>query len=98
MRCLHAQAAGVAVRVDALAVHVFQDQVRLALGRDARVDQLRDVRVPEAGQDAALAAEAPLAVAAHQARVQQLHGRLAAETAVAALRQPDAAHAALPDR
>ncbi len=61
---LDAQAPRVAVAVDALAVDVLEHQVRLAVRRDAGVDQLRDVRVAQPGEDAALAPEALLAVAA----------------------------------
>ena len=60
---LDGQRALVAVAVDALPVDVLQHEVRLPRRGDARVDQLGDVRVVQAREDAALAAEAALALA-----------------------------------
>ena len=94
---LDPEAPRIAVLVDRLAVHVLEDQVELAGRRDARVDEVRDVRVGEAGEDADLAPEASFAGAAHEARVQDLHRHLPLEAAVGALREPDAPHASLPD-
>ncbi len=92
------EAARVAVPVDRLPVDVLEDDVRLARGRHAGVDQARDVRVGEPREDRALAAEALLAGAADEARVQELDGDAPLEAPVAAARQPDRAHSALADR
>ena len=51
----------------------------------------------EPGEDRAFPPEALLAGAADEARVEKLDGDPSFEAAVAALRQPDAAHAALAD-
>ena len=87
-----------AVAVDGLARHVFQHQVglgRAPLGQVAGVQQPRDVGVCQARHDAALAGEALGAGGREQAGAEELDGHLAFKTAVGALGQPDAAHAAL---
>jgi len=94
---LDPEALRVAVAVDLLALDVLQHEIGLTRRRDARIDEMRDVSVGEPGQDAALALESFLAGSADQARVQQLDRRQPLEPAVAAPRQPDAAHAALAD-
>ena len=86
-----------AVPIDVLAVHVFEDQIRLTAGRDAGVDELRDVRVSQPPEDRAFTCEAFLAAPAER-DVQELDRRAAFESAVAALGEPDGAHAALADR
>ena len=87
----------VAVAVDGLTVDVLEDEIRLARRRHARIDEARDVRVRDPGEDVAFAPEPLLAGAAHQRDVQQLDRRAPLEAAVAALGQPDAAHPALAD-
>ena len=86
-----------AVHVDALAVDMLEDEIRLARGRHTRIDEVRDVRVGQAGENCALAPESLFAGAAHQRDVQQLDRRAPFETAVAAFGQPHAAHPALAD-
>ena len=88
---------GLAVAVDAVAVDVLQHQEGLPHGRDARVHELGDVRVAQAGQDRALAAEAGLGLGAEQAGVEELDRGHALEASVTAVGQPDGAHAALAD-
>ena len=88
----------VAIAVDGLAVDVLEHEIRLAGRRDAGVDEVRDVRVGEPGEDGAFAPESLFAGAADQRDVQQLDRRAAFEAAVAALGEPDAAHPALADR
>jgi hypothetical protein len=44
--------------VDALAAHVFEDEIRLRSGLDAGVEQPRNVRMLQAGEHAALARSA----------------------------------------
>src|SRR6185369_4735380 len=58
----------------------------------------RDVRIDEAREDRSLPAKPLLPRAAHETRVQELHGGGPLEAAVASTRPPDAAHAALADR
>ena len=87
----------VAIAVDALTVHVLEDEIRLARSRHARIDEVRDVRVGEPGENVAFAPESLFAGAAHQRDVQQLDRRASFEAAVASLRQPHAAHPALTD-
>ena len=88
----------VAVRIDGLAVHELEHQVRLANRRDAGVAQLRDLRVREPGEDAPLAGEAIFARAPHQGGVEQLDGHPAFEAPVSALRHPHGAHPPVADR
>lgn len=47
----------VAVTIDALAVYVFEHQIRAPAGGDAGIDQPRDMRVGQSGKQAALATE-----------------------------------------
>ena len=88
----------VAEAVDVPALDVLEHEVRLAGGRDAGVDEARDVRMGEPREDRAFALEALFAGAADQRGVQQLERRLALEAAVAAGGEPDRAHAAVADR
>ena len=94
---LDSQRVFAAVAVDAQAVHVLEDEIRLARRRHARIDEVRDVRVGEAGENVAFAPEPLFAGAPEQREVQQLDRRAPFEAAVAALGQPHAAHPALTD-
>jgi len=87
----------VTVAVDGLTVDVLENEVRLAHGRYARIDEASDVRVRHLCEKIAFAPESLLAVAPHQRDVQQLDGHAPFEAAITALRQPDAAHSALAD-
>ena len=87
-----------AVAVDVLAFDVLEDQVGLAHRGHAGIDQVRDVRVGQLRQDAALAREPLFAGAADERDVQQLHRSAALVAAVAALGQPHRAHAAAAER
>nr|WP_326538432.1 hypothetical protein [Pseudorhodoferax sp.] len=93
-----AQAVAVAPVVDALAVHMLQHQVGLAVVRQPGIDQPCDVRMRQPRQDGALAPKARRQRLPHDARVQQLDGRAALKVAVAALGQPHRAHAAFAQR
>jgi len=95
--CVHGEAPGVAKAVDGLAVDVLEDDIRLARGRHAGVEDAGDVRMGQSREDRALAPEPTLAGAADEARVQELDGNASLEAPVAAARQPDGAHASLPD-
>ena len=61
---VEAEAPAVAVGGDVLAVDVLEHQVGLARGGDTRVDQVGDVGMAQARQDAALAPEPVLGVPA----------------------------------
>jgi hypothetical protein len=76
---------------------VLENQERLEPARDARIDELRDVRVRQTSENPAFALEPFLAVAG-QRQVEQLDGRAPVEAPVAPVGQPDRAHAALADR
>ena len=76
---------------------MLQHEIRLAGGGDARIEQTRDVRVGQAGQNAALAPEPLLARPAEETQVQDLDGSLALESAVAPPGEPHAAHSSLAD-
>ena len=95
---LHVKPPAVTIVVDPFTLDEVQDQVRLARRRDACVDQSRDVRMREPGQDIAFAAEALLAGLPDQRGVQELDRYLALEAPVAAPGEPHATHAALAKR
>ena len=88
----------VAKGIDALAGHMLEHEVGLALLGDPGIDEARDVRVRQPRQDRALAPEARGQRALKQAGVQQLDRRAGLEAPVAAFSQPDRAHAALAQR
>ncbi|MBV6413015.1 MAG: hypothetical protein OMOMHJEC_00805 [Xanthomonadales bacterium] len=73
---------------------VLLDQPGLALGVDAGVEQARDAGVVQAGEDAALGRQPRRGPFGRDPGRQQLDRDLALELAVAALAQPDLAHAA----
>ena len=98
MRCSMPRLVPLAVLIDALAPHVFQDEVRLALGLDTGIQQMRNVRMLQAGEHASLAREPLLRRMPDESRVQELHRHLSFESAVAAMCEPDGAHAAEPER
>ena len=80
-----------------LAVDVLEHEIRLAGRRDAGVDEVRDARVAQPGEDGAFAREPLFAGAADQRDVQQLDRGASLEAAVAALGEPHAAQPALSD-
>ena len=68
-----------------IAGDIFEHQIGLALRGHAGVHQFSNVRVSEAGENAAFALETLLAGAAKKADVQELDGDLPFEKAVTAL-------------
>ncbi len=88
----------IAPAIDRLAVDVFEHEVRLAAAGHARIEQSRDVRMLEPRQRRAFTHEATPAVAREQCEVEQLDRDLGIEATIAALGQPDAAHAASAER
>src|SRR6185503_10131428 len=95
---LDAETALFAILIDALAAHVFQNEVRLATGLDAGIEQTRDVRMLQAGQHAPFARKALLRWMPDERGIQELHRDLPFEATVAAMREPHGAHAAEPER
>ena len=91
---LDAETALSAVLIDALAPHVFQNEVRLAICLDTGIQQPRDVRMLQASEHASLTRKPLLRGMADQSRVQQFHCHLAFESTIAAMGEPDGAHAA----
>ena len=94
---VHVQPVLVAIAIDGQPLHVLEHEIRLTRRRHARVEEPGDVGMREPREDVAFALEPLLAGAPHERHVQQLDGRVSREAAVAALRQPDAAHPAVPD-
>ena len=91
----HIQRMRLAPAVDALAIDIFHRQERLALGIAAGVDQIRDVGVIQAGENALLFLEPRLLGERPEAQALQRHAQ--AHSAGIALGQPNHAHAALAD-
>ena len=87
----------VAVAIDVIAFNVFENEIRLSSLRHSGIDQFRDVRMNQKGENAALAFESFLAALPHQRDVEELHRHLPLKSSVVSFRQPDAAHAALAD-
>src|ERR1700687_4603249 len=87
----------VAILIDVTPVNVFDDQVRLAGGRDACVNEVRDVGVGEAREKAPLAPEPLLARASAKPKIQELHRRTPFEATIAPSGHPDRAHSSLAD-
>src|SRR5262249_13830945 len=95
---LDAETALVAVFIDALALHVLQNEIGLATGLDARIHEARDVRVLQAREQAALAPKPLLGRGPDVGGVQELHRPLSLEPPVATMREPHGAHAAVTER
>ena len=85
----------VAIAVDGFARDEVEHEVGLSARRHARVEQARDVRVGQPGQDGAFALEARCAGVAEHRQVQQLDRHAAADAPVGAMGAPHAAAAAL---
>ena len=75
--------------VDGVAIDVFKDQVGLAGGRDAGVEQPGDPGVRQPGERAPLTPEALGAHRVEGGQVQQLHGDLTLEAPVDPPAEPD---------
>src|SRR5690606_463900 len=87
----------IAVTVDGLALDILEDEVRLAVVRHAAIEQARDVRMAQRGEDLPLGPEAPSIPLRGQAGPQQLAGSALLRLAVRALGEHHATHAAAPD-
>ena len=86
----------VAILIDRLAIDVLEHEIRLAVGRDARIDEVRDIGMSDAGEDVGLATESR--VRAAETNRQQLDGRESFELTIATLGEPDDPHPAMADR
>jgi hypothetical protein len=91
-----AERLSVAVRRNRLAIHILQREVRLTVIRNASVVQPRDLRVCKLRQNIALAGEAFRQPGVVQGSHREFQGYGALQGAVGAFRQPDHAHAAMP--
>ena len=87
-----------AVAIDRFALDVLEHQVGLPVIVHARIEQARDVRMREPCEQARFVADLVRGVAPESATVEQLDGRAPLELAVAAPREPDAAHAPAPQQ
>ena len=94
----HQQRALLAPLGDRGAVDVVEREIGLQVAVDARIEQMRDVRMFEAGEDLALPAEAQVQARIGEAGPQQFQGHAALVEAVRTPRQPDLAHAALAEQ
>jgi hypothetical protein len=95
---LHTEALRIAIFIDRPAFDVFENQVGLTRGCNARIDQARNVRIRQTRENLAFAPEALLAAPPDEAGVEEFQGGPALEAAVAPMREPDVAHPALADQ
>src|SRR5690606_13435855 len=82
-----------AVRVDRHTFHVLHGQPGSPIGNRAPVDQMRDVRMPDSGQDATFRAEPRQEMIGVEAPAKDLDRDLLPEVSVRALGQVYGAHA-----
>src|SRR4029453_2962904 len=87
-----------AVLIDALPAHVLQNEVGLSSRLDASIQESRDVRMVQRSGNASLTRKALLRRMPDQGGIQELYRYLSFEAAVAAMCEPDGAHAAEPKR
>jgi hypothetical protein len=95
---LDAETALVAILIDAFAAHVFQNEVRLATGFDTGIQQTGDVRMLQAGEHSPFTRKALLRWMPDERGIEELHRDLPFEPTIAAMCQPDCAHAAEAER
>src|SRR6478752_7922245 len=76
----------VAITVDLISVHIFENEVWLPAPAYARVDQLCNVLVSKKRKYSPLALESLLARLAHEGNVEKLDGNTPFETPIVALR------------
>src|ERR1700685_1100957 len=92
---LHIELVLVAIPIDRCAINVFEDEIRLAIGGNAGIEEVGNVRMRKAAKDAAFAFESYFSGAAGEPTVHELHRSLPLEPAVTATGEPDAAHSAM---
>jgi hypothetical protein len=93
---IHPEPALITILVNWLSLYMFDDKIRFCIGGDARVDEFGNVGISQLTENAALTLE-PLRARSGHSEPEKLDGHAPLEAAVAALRQPDAAHASLAD-
>src|SRR5580658_6030652 len=93
----HIQILLVAVAVNAVTLDIFENQIRLTGGRNPSIDKLRNMRMREPSENAALALETPFTAFPHQSDVDEFHRHSSLKTSVVALRQPHTSHSTLSD-
>jgi len=76
-------------------LHIFQDQVRLAVLGYTGIRKPRDVRMFQPGQEASFPGKAQLIGAAYEGDIEQLDGDGSLEASITAVGQPDGSHSAL---
>ena len=82
---------------DRHAFDVFHHEILAAIVRGTRVQEPRDIRMIESGQDLAFGMETPQHVLGVDPRVEQFDRDFFLEVAVGARREIDGAHSAAPD-
>ena len=85
----------VAILIDRRAVNVFEDEIRLAIGGNAGIEEVGNVRMSESAKDATFAFESFFSRAPGERDAHELHRSLPLEPAVTATGEPDASHSAL---
>jgi hypothetical protein len=94
---VHGKFTGIAVLIDGFAVDVLKNQIWCAIGTDSGIEQFGYMRMNQPAKNAAFAFEPLFSDLTGERDVHELDGGISLEPAVAPLRQPDAAHSALPD-
>src|SRR5262249_46530011 len=92
------QLASVAVLIDLLSIHIFENQIWLSVGGDAGIDQLSDIRMRKLTKNLTFLAKPLLNCAGSQSEFKELDGDAPFETSVTSLRKPNNTHSPLPDR
>ena len=95
---IHIQCVSIAVFVDRFSFDVFENKIRLAACRHARVDQFGDVTMRELAENSALPPEPFRGALCRQSEIEELDRRAPLEAAIAAFCEPDTAHAAPANR
>ncbi len=91
----HAELLTIAIAIERFAVHVLHHEVGIAFLGFAGVEQARDVRVVQAGEDLPLGAEAQTELALHRAAVDDLDCDLRGVLTIGALAEVHGAGAAV---
>src|SRR5262245_4154374 len=87
----------VAIAVNVIALNILEHQIGLATGRYSRVNELRDVGMRQAAENAPFASEPLFAAFPHQGHIKNLDRHAAFKTPVIPLSQPDRAHTPVAD-
>src|SRR6185437_1236391 len=85
----------VAIADDRLPVNIFQDQIRFPVGGYSCIEQFRNVRMRQLGENSSFAFEPLDSALCSNGQVQELDRNMPFEMAIAAFGQPHGPHAAL---